>query len=201
MKLTSYCLAAFSAILITMLLGASSAFAESTALCNVDPGTGPTEVCPAGHLVTEIHEVNLSGSKEKMSFGLFVVECDVLFQGQTTLALDNPQHGVGAFTYTNCSNGCTVTEIGQAAFALLKEGHEKEKATIAFEVRVACMFINCRYVNAVEGIRWGPLLSLEVNGELSIQKQKIFAQEPDVCMPEIILTLRTTPLTKLYVTK
>ncbi len=198
-----HCLAVLAAISITALLGASSAAAESTSLCDVDLGPGPATVCPPNHFVQVIHEVNLSGSKEQMKIGpFFNIECDVLFQGQTVLPLDNPQHGVGTFTYTNCSNGCTVSQVGGAAFSQLKEGHEKAKVEFGFTVRVACMAFICNYIGGVvTGTRWGPLLSLEVNGELSIEKQTLFAQNPDLCPPMGFLTLRTTPLTKLYVTR
>lgn len=194
-------LAAFGAILVIALLGAPSAFAESTALCDVDPGTGPAEACPAGHLINTIHETNLSGSKEKMTLGSFVVECDVLFQGQPSAELSNPQFVQGTYTYSNCSNGCTVTQLNKPVFRVLKEGHEKGSIFVGIEVRIVCGLMTCEYFGGVDGKRWGPLLALEANGEVSFIKKELSLINAGLCAASAFLELRTTPLVKTYVTK
>jgi hypothetical protein len=196
-------LATLTALTAMAFAGAGTAMAESTALCDEDPGTGQFEVCPVGHLVTQLHEVNLSGSKEKMLFGIITVECDVLFQGTATEELRTPQRFSGAYTYSNCNNGCTVEEVSSPSFIeILKEGYEKDKITILFEVRVNCGAMDCLYGGLLKGKGGGPLFTLEANGEIAVEEERIVRTGGGMlCQASAFLDLRTTPLTKRYVTK
>ena len=195
-------LAALAALATMAFTGATTAMAEPTALCDIDPGTGALEVCPAGHLLVALHEANLPGSKVKLLFGIITVECDVLFQGVTAEALRNPQLIGGVYTYTNCTNNCKITETnGPSIIEMLKEGHEKAKVTIGFQIIINCAAMNCGYVGAPVGKGWGPLLSLEANGEISIQEAQIFRTEGALCPLATVLDLRTTPLVKTYITR
>src|SRR4051794_965020 len=98
-------------------VGASSAMAEgSTALCKVDQTP-----CAAGNLFGTVHEESV-GKATLLSSSLNV-ECNVLFSG--TAKLGNPATVTGGFTYSNCNNSCTVTELnGPATITVLKLGHE-----------------------------------------------------------------------------
>jgi len=203
---------------------ASTALAESTSLCDFDPGTGSAETCPEGtHRVTHIHEANLSGSKEKMVFSTGTVECDVLFLGDTASPLSSPLLINGFFTYTNCTPGCTVgeaqfgeeekeeieEEIGEevpfgSTIGILKKGHEKGELEVGSFLRIDCGMV-CVYHTAVVfpsgGTAWGPLLSLEANGELSDQAHELDWLRGFLCAKKALLYLRITPLSALSIAR
>jgi hypothetical protein len=202
---------------------ASTALAESTSLCDFDPGTGPAETCPEGtHRVTHIHEANLSGSKAKMVSSTGTVECDILFLGDASSPLATPLFINGFFTYSNCTQGCTV---GEAQFtekekeeieeeieeevplgstiAILKKGHEKGEVTILSYIQINCG-TPCTYYSVVgttEGTAAGPLLSLETNGEISDQAQELAWLRGFFCPKKALLYLRITPLTALSIAR
>src|SRR5689334_13354923 len=97
---------AATAALLVMAFDASLAMAETTSLCDTDPGTGAHEVCPAGHLPSHVHkitktkakllvgsipypsrhvhEATATGKKAKLLTTFLTVECDVLFLGLAT---------------------------------------------------------------------------------------------------------------------
>lgn len=160
-------LAVLGALTAMAFTGASSAMAESTALCNEDSTT-----CAGGHLVTHVHEVTLTGKKAKLLNSLMTVECDVSFLGDTVKELGAPLVIEGNFTYTNCGS-CEVEEIGGPSIVnVLRTGHETASVTGEGEVHVKCSAINC-YYNGEEllGTAKGPLLSTETSGEVSIAGQ------------------------------
>src|SRR5262249_4119350 len=103
-------LAALAALLAMAFVGASSAMAESTALCSADIETEEEE--SAGSIkneceVTHVHETSVG--KGKLLSSSLNVECDVLFLGEV-VATGSPLRIEGNFTYSNCNAGCTATE-------------------------------------------------------------------------------------------
>jgi hypothetical protein len=217
-------LAALAALLAMAFVGATSAVAtDPTALCEVDPGTGLHEVCPAGKLVTHVHETTLAEKKGILKTSLLTIECDVLFLGDVTttgalakakeslliVGLHDPAKGeiplIGAFVYSNCSNSCTATEEnGPPEIKVLKEGHETAKVTGEGLVHVVCgKSIDCSYNGTgLVGTAKGPLLSTETNGDVTLTEVKTTKEVGGfLCPKESKLTITTTPLTATYITE
>jgi hypothetical protein len=162
------------ALMAMAFAGASSAMAESTALCDTDPGTGSTAVCPSGHLITHVHLVTLAGVKAKLLSNL-TIECEILFLGDTLSSLANPLVIHGNFTFTNCSGGCIVTETSaDSLLSVLKLGHETADLTLDGAWFFDCGTIfECEYEAAgFKGIGKGPLLSSETDGDFAISGQE-----------------------------
>jgi hypothetical protein len=195
-------LAALAALMAMVFVGASSASAESTALCNIDPGTGAKEACPSGQLVTSVHMVSVGKAKFLASPE---VQCNVLFSGTVPFsALASPLEINGKFTYTNC--GCTVKDVGVlgSTLIILKQGHETAKVSGRAglgEVKVTCFGIECEYQfnGGVIGTATGPLLATEVNGEINFSEQEIFGIG-FFCPSGTRLDLKMTPLSATYIT-
>lgn len=189
-------LAALSALMALAFAGTGSASAETTALCTADE-----EPCQEGNIVTHVHEATLSGVKAKFLSSSLSIECDVLFLGDALAELAEPLVIHGSFTYSNCNNGCTITEEnGPAEVRVLKTGHEAASVTFEYLIHLACSFLNCRY-NGV-GLEWhtlGPLLSTEVNGESSIQEQTTNKESGSFCPTTLKLDIVTTPLSATYI--
>jgi hypothetical protein len=192
-------LAALTALMAMAFVGASSAMAETTALCKADESP-----CAAGNLVTSVHEVSVGKEKYLTSFG--TTECNVLFSSTSVGALSAPQILFGSFTYTNCTLGgssCTFTEeSGPAEIKVLKEGHETAKVTYEFLIHQKCgPSIDCSY-NGVGliGTAKGPLLSTQANGEVSLQEQALAKETGGFLCPKTAkLDITTTPLTATYI--
>jgi hypothetical protein len=205
-------LAVAAALLAMAFVGAGAAMAESTALCNVDPALEPGEECPAGHLITHVHETTLTGEKGKLLSSSLNVECDVLFLGDVTSTnnLGAPLKikgasgvGVHSFTYTNCNSGCVVTEEnGPVELEVLKEGHETAKVTGKGLVHVECSgFINCRYTGTgLVGTGVGPLLSTNLlTGHVILTEQTTTKESGTLCPTTAKLDLNLHPLTHTYI--
>ena len=180
-------------VLTTMAFaGVSSAMAESTALCDQDPGNG-------------VHEVTVG--KMKILTNVLTVECDALFLGDVTSAnnLGNPLEIAGHYTYMNCGS-CTVTEESAiATLKVLKEGHEKAKVTGEAEFRAVCgAVIKCTYNwVGLNSVAKGPLLSAvsNPNGESVIQGAALNPVLGPLCPTTRILHFTTTPLVATYITE
>ncbi|MFL5901053.1 MAG: hypothetical protein ACJ75S_07625 [Solirubrobacterales bacterium] len=194
-------LTALVALMAMAFVGASSAMAESTALCDEDP-VG-TEVCPSGHLLGAIHEESVGKAKLVTSVG--TTECNVLFGGTISTKLANPLLVVGTFVYTNCvlgSTNCTATEEnGPSTIEVLKEGHETSKVTGKGLVFVDCgSFLKCSYNGTgLKGVGKGPLLSAQTNGDVTLTSQVTTKEGGFLCPKESKLTITTTPLTPTYI--
>jgi hypothetical protein len=190
-------LTAIAALATLAFVAASSAMAESTALCDKDSASA----CPSGHLITHIHESTLSGAKAKV-LSTITVECDVLFLGDTLSSLAKPLVLHGSFTYTNCG-GCTVEETSaDALVAFLKEGHETLKVTGEGTMFVDCgAFLECEYDHeGLVGTGKGPLLASETNGEVKFQTQVLHKTGGGFfCPKEAKLDITTTPESATYV--
>jgi hypothetical protein len=161
-----------SALMAMAILSASSAMAESTALCKVDQNP-----CEAANQLSSVHEESVGKAKLLTSIG--TTECNVSFSGTISTKLANPLVISGEFKYKNCllgSEKCTATEEnGPSEIKVLKEGHETSKVTGEGLVHVVCTaFIDCSYngTNLV-GTGKGPLLSVESNpnGEVTLSEQ------------------------------
>jgi hypothetical protein len=198
-------LAALAALMAMAFVGASSALAESTSLCDTDPGTGATEACPSGHLVTSVHETSVGKAKLLTSFG--PVECNALFSGTIATTLAKPLVISGNFTYSNCTLGgssCTATEEnGPAEIKVLKEGHETASVTGEGLVHVICgKAIDCSYTGAgLKATAKGPLLASQENGEVSLSEQ-VTSKEAGgfLCPKSAKLDITMTPLSATYIT-
>lgn len=162
----------FSVIALTTLTvmafaGASTAMAESTALCTTDENP-----CEAIHRMESVHEVSVGKAK---LLTVINVECNVLFLGKVESAnnLGSPLAIIGNFTYTNCG-GCEVEEEnGPTEIKVLRESHETASVTGEGLVHVNCPgLINCSYNGVgLKATAKGPLLATQENGEVIISEQ------------------------------
>ena len=186
-------LAALAALLAMAFVGASSAMAEETTLCEAD-----TSPCPSSEIVNHVHETSVGKAKLLSTF--LTVECNVLFLGDTTEATNKPLEIVGNFTYTNCGS-CTVTETSESAtIEVLKTSHETAEVTGEGEVFVDCggSSLECEYDGEnLKGTGKGPLLSAQSpdNGEVSLQGQEVHKTGGGFFCPATSkLDIVTTPL-------
>ncbi len=184
-------LAALAALMAMAFVGASSAMAETTALCHEDA---------AGCIALQhVHETTLTGHKAVLETSILTVECDVLFLGDTLTGSGLPLKIHGTFTYTNCGS-CTATEEnGPAEIKVTKTGHETGTVVGEGLVHVSCSGLNCRYNGVgLSGTAKGPLLSTETNGEVSLVNQSTNKESGLFCPSTSKLTITTTPLDKIY---
>src|SRR5689334_13062692 len=181
-------------------ISVSSAAAETTALCSAD------EVpCAVGNTVFSVHETSVG--KAIILNPVIKVECNVLFSGTMEVALQNggPVTISGGFTYSNCTEGCVVTEEnGPARVAVLREGHETSSVTGEWLVHTKCgSFYDCLFTAlGLKGTGKGPLLSAQTpdNGEISIQDQVLNREQPTLlCSKTNKLDIVLTPLTATYI--
>ena len=208
--LKMFSLAALAALMTMAFAGASSAMAESTALCKEDAVLLTNEECPAGKLITEVHEVSVG--KGVLLSSVFTIECEVLFLGDVTSANDlgNPLVILGNFTFPMA--GCETTsgtlcevkeESASATIQVLKLGHELADVTYAVEINWHCGVIwNCTY-NSVGllGHDLGPLLSSSLNGNVGISEKTINKSGGSFCPKTTKLDLTTSPLEHTYSAK
>lgn len=194
-------------VLIAMaFVGVPSGMAETTALCDEDPGNG---VCPQGHYISHIHETTLA--KAKLLSSLVTVECDVLLLRDAEdifgPSLAAPLEITGHFTYSSCETtggtSCTVSEVSAASTVkVLKLGHELVDVTGTGEINAKCgVFINCTYNGVgLAGHGLGPLLSSEKNGEIRLEEQVVNKTGGSFCPKTAKLDILTTSLEIGYVT-
>jgi hypothetical protein len=203
-------LASLAALMAMALVGVTSAMAtDPTALCNIDPGTGAHEVCPAGHLVTHVHATTLEGELAKLLTSFLTVSCDVLFLGDvlTSGALAKAGEKLlisGNFTYTECGSCEVKEEKGPAHLDLLKTGHELAEVTGKGLVHVKCgSSLDCIYVGTgLVGHALGPLLSELKTGDVSISEATTEKEAGGFLCPKTSkLDIRTHPLEAEYITE
>ena len=206
-------LVALSALIAMAFVGASTAMAETTALCKVDALNLSEGRCPAGQLITHVHEATLNGEPAVFLTSVGNVLCDVLFLGDTLESgLDTPLKSHGHFTLSFCvrhkifggTEACTVTEVStDALIEVLKEGHETAKVGVNNEVSVKCgSVINCTYDGEnLIGTAKGPLLSKMLNGDVIFENQTLHHSGGAFCPETGKLHLRMTPLEHTYIAK
>ena len=197
-------LAALAALVAMAFVGATSAMAESTALCQSDEGT-----CAEANRVSHIHEATSEGSKAFL-LSFVKVECDVLFLGDVQNAgnLGNPLEILGDFTWSNCKTSggtsCTVAEVSgtDTKISVLKSGHELAAVTGAGEFTFKCTpLISCTYNwTGLQAHAFGPLLSEAENGETKLEKQ-VLNRVKGFCPETSELDLLTTSLEIEVITK
>jgi hypothetical protein len=193
-------LVAMAALLAMAFVGASSAMAEHTALCETDEA-----LC--AEPVEHVHETTLAGHKGLLLSSL-EVECDVLFLGDTLGGgLASPLVIHGAFTYSNCEGGCTASEENSPTDIIVtREGSELAKVNSgtgagAGLVHLVCGgFINCRYTGSgLVGHGLGPLTSSETNGSVTLSGQEVNKESGTFCPSTGKLDITTTPLEPTYI--
>ena len=187
--------------LLVVFAPTSSAIAETTSLCQEDPGDSP---CPEGQMVTHVHLVSIGKGKLETSVGN--AECTVLFLGDASGKSEEPLViSSGAFTYTNCELGkssCTAKEEnGPSEIKVLREGNETAKVTGEGLVHVVCSgFIDCSYTGVgLVATATGPLFASATTGEVKI-KEKTLSKETGgfQCPKTGKLTLSLESLSALY---
>jgi hypothetical protein len=193
-------LAMLATLMAMSFVGAGSAMAETTSLCEEDETP-----CAEENIITHVHEATLPGHKAILLSSL-TVECDVLFLGDTRPSSASPLIIDGAFTYENCTNKCEVKEEnGPAQIKVLREGQELAKVTsgtggAAGLVHVNCPgFINCRYTGSgLVGHGLGALTSSETNGAIALSEQEVAKESGSLCPSTGKLDITTTPLEPLH---
>jgi hypothetical protein len=193
-------LAALAAVAAMAFVGASSAMAESTALCEGSDPTGTT--CSGATVASHVHFTTPTTEKAHLLSSAINVVCDALYLGDT-LALGAPLVIHGNFTYSNCNEEggttkCSATQTSTSALIeILKNGSEKAEIKGTAEVLVECSgFIHCVYngvglVGAAEG-------SLG-SGHTTITKQTTNKVSGFLCPKTATLDILTESLTALYI--
>lgn len=195
-------LVALAALMAMALAGTSSAMAESTALCAVDPGAGPEEVCPEEELIEHVHASTTAEIPSVILTSIGNVVCSVLYLADTVELLSSPLVLEGTFTYAGCTAGCSVTEEnGPSEIKLLKLGHEKADAKLEFLIHVKCNgFINCNYRGEeMKGFFKGlllPFIEEEDFGNTELKKENGF-----LCPNQAFLDLLVFSLEAFHITK
>ena len=207
--------AALAALAAMALIGVASAMAtENTQLCNVDAVNETNEQCPAGNIITTVHEVGVGEAFLLSSAG--TVECLVLFEG-TTLGLGNTnlfihghfKYGVDVTSTHKCHLGgtiCVVKEVSASwLIEVLKLGHETADVTGTGEFEANCgKILTCVYNSTnLLGTAKGPLLSAQSpdNGEVSLQGQTLNRVKGLFCPSKTELDIVTSPLVATYLAK
>jgi hypothetical protein len=190
-------LAALAALMAMAFVGASSAMAESTALCKADE-----EKCSEANTITHVHETSVG---KAILLGSPKVECNVLFLGDTLAGSAAPLVIEGTFTYTSCTNFCTAKEEnGPSEIQVLKTAEELGAVTGEGLVHLTCPFgINCFYNGeGLEGHATGPLKSAQANGSVVLTEQETTKESGSgICPEEGFLDITTAPLIKTYIAK
>ena len=159
-----------AAVAATALLGASSAMAETTALCEVDE-----DPCEEANQVTE---VNYEAEDLYVLTSVMEYECDASLSATVSKLGETQTLEAQELVYTNCREGgqsCsrTATELG--TFSVLRTKPElAEIAGSGFKISVKCgALINCTYAfNGLTGTVKGPLLTGD-NGHILYQEANL----------------------------
>lgn len=189
--------AAVTAVMGMALIGASSATAETGALCGTDPAGA---ACP-----TPLTHVHYTASAAKLITPILTVTCEALYLGDALQGLASPIVIHGHFTYSNCNNSCTATEVSTSALVeVLKEGTELAKVTGEGKVHVVCGLnvINCTYTG--EGLVGHGLGGLKTTaaekGHVTFSGAKVKNEAGGIlCPEEAKLTALFESLAKEYI--
>ena len=188
-----FSLVALVALMAMALVGASSAMAGDTQLCN-------TETTPCGSAVTSVHATSIG--KVVLESELPTIECDVLFSSTKVGSLGAPQRVEGKFKYTSCNNFCLAEEEnGPTELKILRTGVELGSVTGEGLVRVTCPFINCAYNGVgLEGHAKGALSALNAKGVVTLSEQELNKEAGgEICPPEAFLTIWMSSLSVTYI--
>jgi hypothetical protein len=175
-------LTALAASILVAFVGASSAMAEETSLCDVDPGTGSPAPCPAGHLITHVHEEGWV----KILTPVLSFTCGAAFLGDALSSLSSPLTIHGAYSYSNCTSNCTITEesVGSEK-KILKLGNELADMTYEFLIHAKCgspAFFDCTFDGfGLKGHGLGPLSGEESGTEDTLTEQTLNKEGGFLC--------------------
>lgn len=203
-------LVALAALMAMAFVGASSAMAESTALCIEDGVQSSEEKCLPSKLITHVHEVSVG--KIGLLNTLVKIECEFLFLGDVTSAnnLGSPLEIQGHVTYliTGCETTsgtiCEITETSSSTtITVLKLGHELADVTYSSEMLVHCgSLISCAFNGVgLQGHDLGPLLAASPNGQMRFEEQALNKTGGAFCPKTLKLDLLTTPLVASYIAR
>lgn len=192
-------LAALAALMAMAFVGATSAMAESTALCSVDENP-----CATSNQIGSVHEESVGKAQFASSAG--TIRCNTLFSGIIGTKLASPLIISGSFSYTSCELGgssCVMSEEnGPIELKVLREGHETAKVTYENLIHIKCNgFIDCSYAGTLVGTAHGPLLSTQTNGEITFSGQALNKEPGGFLCPSKLITLSSTtaPLSATYI--
>jgi hypothetical protein len=191
-------LAALAAVAAMAFVGATSAMAENTTLCESDTAELG---CATGTEASHVHFATLSGSPALLLSSVVNVKCDALYLGDS-LGLASPLVLHGSFTYSNCetfnSGECksVVQTSASALISVLKTAVELGEVTGEAEVLVECVGIHCKYNGVgLKGHAEGSLGS----GHTVITKQTVNKVSGFLCPKTATLDITTGSLTSLYI--
>jgi hypothetical protein len=185
--------------LVATSIVAEAAVVESTSWCRVDENP-----CSAAHQASSVHETSVGKAKLLTNSG--TVECNVLFLGSISTALDAPLNVTGNFTWTGCALGATectsAEENGPAKITVFKEGHDTASVISEYLVHIVCSgSIDCSYTGTnLVGTAKGSLLSSQANGEITLSEQTLAKETGGSLCPKTgKLDITTTPLESLFI--
>ena len=185
-------LATLAALTAMAFVGASSAMAGSTSLCEVEESP-----CASGNRITHAHYESL----DHIFYLSFVTaECESLFLGDAlNSGLGAPVIFHGNYTYV-CLEECTMTEEnGPGLMEFLRTASELAVAGYRVLVHVVCG-LNCRYDG--EGLTahaLGPLLSGMLRGEVVLEEQEVHKESGLFCPSTGNLDFLVEPLVHTYI--
>jgi hypothetical protein len=180
------------------VVGESVAAGETTALCTKD-----VSPCPSENQVQHIHETTLALAPITILNNILNIKCQALLLGDVTFgqALGGVIGIQGSYIYSNCAEGCEVTELnGPGWLFFTRLGSELADVELESEILVKCMWLHCVFNGAgllADGV--GTLLSQETNGELWIGGQQLNRVGGLLCPSTAKLDLATTPLAATYI--
>jgi hypothetical protein len=187
------------AIAAIALIGAASATAESTQLCENDAKT-PAE-CKEP---MSLHYV----SKEKavIKTSVLTTECDVLYAAEPLLGLvtNGPvilHVTAEGLVVSNCTNSCTIKTLKGGLTEELKEGEELASVkSTGFELEVSCSgLINCVYGSeGLIGHVLGPLVTGD-NGHVTYNEALVKKVKGFLCPNEARMTMLLISLLPAYI--
>jgi hypothetical protein len=181
---------AVMAVFAMGLLGPSFAMGEDTSLCEADES-------PCASPVSHVHYV----AENIFILGPYTYHCDALFLASVG-ELGSPQVLEGHFTYSNCSGGCTRTEISAGGtLFFLRTGTESAEVTgERFEILSKCSSFHCVYsFEGLIGDAKGPLLSTASNGEFTYVELSLAKVSGFFCPSVTKLDAEFVPLSKTYI--
>jgi hypothetical protein len=177
-------------------LGASSAMAETSALCKSNESGQP--ICAAGNQLGELHYVS---SEMKILNGLQNVTCESLFKGTAWgLFTNEPVKITGKFTYFNCNGSCEVEQITEGEFKLLKTtATEGVMVGTGVKFKVACLFINCVYTWEGLGVGATSANLPTTAGKWIVTEQELERTPGGTCPMTTKLHMAMESLTDVYI--
>lgn len=196
-------LVALATLAAIVLVRSPSWAAASIALCDSDAGGGTHGQCPSGHRLRHLHEASVG--KAALLTSIFSVECSALFLGDV-LSPNGSAASLwieGSFTYSNCTEGCILTEETVPTELIVERQGSRIVNRIGYDLlHVNCSgFSNCTYKKpSTYGVRRDPSSSKQPNGEMTFYRQVTRKESGALCLDSARLDLVTTPLQPAYIT-